>query len=1085
MRLRPLIGRDGELAQLGKAVEAAAYGRGGVSFVCGEPGIGKSRLLEELAESVLDRGILTVWGRCWESGGAPAFWPWMCALRAMLRGVEPAMLRTSLGHRATTLAHLLPELRAQIPELPPPQAEGGQFELLDAICGALCDLSHRKPVLVLLEDLHMADASSLSVFDALGSQLKNSSVCVVATLRDADARLSQHRELLESALAQGRCLQLTRLDRAEVARFVVETAGHAPDETAMDEVYRATEGNPLFLTEVTRLLATDAAWAQVANAGIAIPGNIRHTLRKRLQTLSEPTRQALRVAAILGREFLGTTLASLWGRPMAFLSEPLHEALEAGILTEIAPGEYRFSHVLLCEVSHQELDDERRAALHAEAAELLEARGPRGVAWSEIAHHYLEAGATVREQAVRACAEAARAAAKQLAFFDARDWFRRALTAHGQDASTDLHRRARLLLELADTELHSGDIASGKRTCERAAELAREVDDPALFAQCALMYGSVLVFAAVDTALVALLQEALLRLDESHLDLRAVVTARLAAAEQPSAVPELPIDRAKAAIAMARDTGSAETWLETARYAVSAMMDLGEPAERLELNREYIKTADQLQKPLEVLRGRMRLVFDYFELGNVGRADLEIGAIEAAARELGHPFYAWRAHSFRAMSALFHGQGEAARIHWQAARDLDPHERDPNLARACASQQFEMAKLRAEPALLQQAAADVAEVYRCLQHGEPLAQLVLGQAVALSGSGARIELDGDIVETTLRMGDVSMLSALLAIGEHAGLRDLGHRVEARIVERDDVQFVSGGMLAMVWGEPVSLVLARAARHTLRPDAARERFAVAIEDCRAAHAEPYEAWASYELAELLLTHDTGAIAESTRLLDQAGELATRLDLSGLTQRVDVARARLDDRRQPALSQPQPSAVEQAAGARSSEDVELQSDGELWTLRCGTRQVRLKDSKGLQWLAALMQRPGQEVHVLDLVSPERSHDTSDAGELLDAEAINAYKSRLRELERSLDEAEEFNDLARATQLREEREFLQHELRRALGLHGKPRRAGAAAERARVNVQRRLRDALTRIGRQDAELATRLERSLTTGSFCLYRP
>jgi hypothetical protein len=165
--------------------------------------------------------------------------------------------------------------------------------------------------------------------------------------------------------------------------------------------------------------------------------------------------------------------------------------------------------------------------------------------------------------------------------------------------------------------------------------------------------------------------------------------------------------------------------------------------------------------------------------------------------------------------------------------------------------------------------------------------------------------------------------------------------------------------------------------------------------------------------------------------------------------------------------------------------LRKDGELWTLHSGSQKLRLRDSKGLHWLAQLMQRPGEEVHVLDLVSPQGVRDEGDAGELLDTDAVRAYRTRLRELEQALDEAEGFNDLARIGRLREEHEFLQHELSRAVGLHGKPRRAGAAAERARINVQRRLRDALNRIARQDAALAERIERNLTTGAFCQYRP
>jgi hypothetical protein len=131
------------------------------------------------------------------------------------------------------------------------------------------------------------------------------------------------------------------------------------------------------------------------------------------------------------------------------------------------------------------------------------------------------------------------------------------------------------------------------------------------------------------------------------------------------------------------------------------------------------------------------------------------------------------------------------------------------------------------------------------------------------------------------------------------------------------------------------------------------------------------------------------------------------------------------------------------------------------------------------------PGREFHVLDLSSTGGALDAGDAGELLDPQARKEYRERLQSLESELAEAREHNDAGRASALAEELEFLQAELSRGLGLGGRERRASSAAERARINVQRRLRDALRRITLQHAELGQRLERSLKTGLYCSYRP
>ena len=162
MQARPLIGREAELDQLVHAIGSARSGRGSLWFLSGEPGIGKSRLAEELSERAAHDGACVVWGRCWEAGGAPAYWPWIQILRALLRGQDAPRLEQGLGPRARYLAHLLPELAARggpKPELPPLDAERGRFELLDAVSGVLCDLQRPEGVLVILEDLHAADAS--------------------------------------------------------------------------------------------------------------------------------------------------------------------------------------------------------------------------------------------------------------------------------------------------------------------------------------------------------------------------------------------------------------------------------------------------------------------------------------------------------------------------------------------------------------------------------------------------------------------------------------------------------------------------------------------------------------------------------------------------------------------------------------------------------------------------------------------------------------------------------------------------------------------------------------------------------------
>jgi hypothetical protein len=166
--------------------------------------------------------------------------------------------------------------------------------------------------------------------------------------------------------------------------------------------------------------------------------------------------------------------------------------------------------------------------------------------------------------------------------------------------------------------------------------------------------------------------------------------------------------------------------------------------------------------------------------------------------------------------------------------------------------------------------------------------------------------------------------------------------------------------------------------------------------------------------------------------------------------------------------------------------LLREGELWTARLGSAVVRLKDSRGLQLLAQLVDHPGLELHALALSAASTGPiAVGDAGEVLDREAIGAYRERLIEVEEELREAEAWNDVARVDSTRSEVEFLRGELSRALGLGGRPRRAGTDAERARVNCQRRIRDAVSRIADQDATIGRHLMRAVRTGTFCVYDP
>lgn len=168
--------------------------------------------------------------------------------------------------------------------------------------------------------------------------------------------------------------------------------------------------------------------------------------------------------------------------------------------------------------------------------------------------------------------------------------------------------------------------------------------------------------------------------------------------------------------------------------------------------------------------------------------------------------------------------------------------------------------------------------------------------------------------------------------------------------------------------------------------------------------------------------------------------------------------------------------------------FQKDGDFWSIAYERKSLRLKDSKGLQYIAKLIGSEDREIHAADLAAgTEASGETArgDAGEILDAQARTEYRQRLQDLEAELEEATRWSDVGRAARMTEEIEFLKDELSAAFGIGGRARKAGDVAERARKAVASRIRDSIERIGKEHRTLALHLENAIRTGAFCSYRP
>jgi eukaryotic-like serine/threonine-protein kinase len=361
----PFVGREAELAALTADLEVAAGGRGGVVVLAGEPGIGKTRLAEELAAAAAARGALVLWGRCWEGEGAPAFWPWVQVVRTYVEGSDPAVLRQEMGAGAADIAQVVPAVRERLPDLPAPpplEPEAARFRLFDSLAGFLRAAAARRPLLLVLDDLHWADAPSLALLRFVGRELEDAGLLVVGIYRHtevdrghpllgtlADLTRGQHR----------RRLLLGGLDQREVASFVALVAGVEPALGLAAAVHRRTDGNPFFVAEVVRLLVSQGRLGH-AQAGSPVPAaglpeGVKAVVAERLGRLSDGCQGVLEVAAVLGREFELRALQPASGLDPGRLLELLEEAEAARVIAEVPGGlgRWRFAHALVREVLYE------------------------------------------------------------------------------------------------------------------------------------------------------------------------------------------------------------------------------------------------------------------------------------------------------------------------------------------------------------------------------------------------------------------------------------------------------------------------------------------------------------------------------------------------------------------------------------------------------------------------------------------------------------------------------------------------------------------------------------------------------------
>ena len=237
----PFVGRERELSELIASLDDACAGRGRLVLLVGEPGIGKSRLAEELIAQAEARGVRVLIGRCWEAGGAPAYWPWTQSLRGLTREVEPERLRRQLAQDGAELVRLVPELGERLPDLTlstDPHGEGARFRLLASVSAFLRDCASSRPLAIFLDDLHAADEPSLLLLRFIVGQLAGSAILIVGCCRDTEIGTGLAVTLTELTREPAtRRITLKGLSATETSRLLEATIGRTPADEVAAQVH--------------------------------------------------------------------------------------------------------------------------------------------------------------------------------------------------------------------------------------------------------------------------------------------------------------------------------------------------------------------------------------------------------------------------------------------------------------------------------------------------------------------------------------------------------------------------------------------------------------------------------------------------------------------------------------------------------------------------------------------------------------------------------------------------------------------------------------------------------------------------------
>ncbi len=926
------VGREREFTQLTEVWEEAKSGKCRVAFVVGEAGIGKSRFVSEFVRRIHDEGAMALFGHCDEDGFIP-YQPLADAMGHYVASCTPIELRVRLGPAAAELARLVPDIARRLPAVSPSadrvEPEEARDKMYAAAATLLADAVQRQPLVVVLDDLHWTDKSTMSLLNFLCRELANEAVLFVGTYRDLEVSprhpLSESLALLNQS-ASVRKISLNGLTETDVVAFMSSTANQELDASGLElakVLWSDTEGNPFFIAEILRhliesnsIMQRDHRWTsdKPSIQSFDIPQTVKDVIERRLSRLSPDCHRVLIVASTFGREFDYDILGRVANVAEDAVIELLEEAVAAQVVSEMRSGfgRYRFAHALIRQTLYEGMTETRRVKLHARVGQALQDRIKQpDLILGELAHHFYQASKGGDPLvAVEYAQLAGQQAAEQFAYNEATEYIERALELAG-NAESPL--RCELLLQLGAYRWRAVDYIGSRQANFEAAMLANKLAMVDQLILAALAYGGSMGFGGglYDPRRRELLELSMAQLAPDS-EYRALVIADMAACLTFTDQFDERRELTETAIDLARQVGDANVLAQVLTTTSTCFMSPDNLEASVERLSEAIELAGSLGAKLTEFEGRLARMTIHVQLGRFEEAQQDLDQCTELGRIVHDPHLNTFADVARMMIVAMHGDVKGAEhLSATALENAMPSHSTVTATTLFGTQLLAIRRLIGRPETLlggTRAIADISTGIVAARSGLALLFTEMGQY-----EDAARELAQILPKLTTGNHDLFWMNCVdhcSRVASEINDAEVAQVLYDLLLPYEDLHIIAA--LASAYYAPASQALALLAETLDRYDAAEVHFTRALREAEEVDALPCIAETKYLWGRMLVRSGvdpprgrallTEALedAETLRLDRFARKIANELNGSGVTPQKSAVRLRIRDAARYAVS-----------------------------------------------------------------------------------------------------------------------------------------------------------------------------------------